>query len=371
MRIYLAHPISDYGTPRQADAVAQLEARGFEVVNPDAPEHQEGYRQRGMDYFTNLVRGCGALAFLRFPGGSIGAGVAKEIQTALDMRLPVYDMDRGFADFLGFALQSVLSVGQTRSKIKATGRVLAWFSCGEASTVAAKMAIERYGDRCEVLYCDTFAYEHPDNRRYLADAERWLDREIKILRSEEYRDIYDVFQRTRWLVGVKGARCTVELKKNVRKAYQRPDDLHVFGFTVEERRRIDQFFNENPDLFAEFPLWEERITKTRCRQIIREAGIEIPAMYRLGYKNNNCIGCVKGQSGYWNKIRRDFPDAFARMAKMERELDAAICKKEGVNPDGSHWRTPVFLDELPPNVGRYTAEPDIECGVLCVHEAAE
>ena len=23
-------------------------------------------------------------------------------------------------------------------------------------------------------------------------------------------------------------------------------------------------------------------------------GIEIPVMYRLGYNNNNCVGCVKG-----------------------------------------------------------------------------
>lgn len=31
-------------------------------------------------------------------------------------------------------------------------------------------------------------------------------------------------------------------------------------------------------------------------------------MYDLGYANNNCIGCVKGGIGYWNKIRIDFPE---------------------------------------------------------------
>jgi PP-loop superfamily ATP-utilizing enzyme len=40
-------------------------------------------------------------------------------------------------------------------------RVLVWFSCGAASAVAAKLAVEKYGDQCEVLYCDTLAYEHP------------------------------------------------------------------------------------------------------------------------------------------------------------------------------------------------------------------
>ncbi len=245
-------------------------------------------------------------------------------------------------------------------------RVLAWFSCGDASAVAAKLAVERHGEACEVCYCDTFAYEHPDNRRFFADVERWLGRSITVLRSKDYADIYDVFQRTRYLVGIRGARCTTELKKNVRTAYQRPDDIHVFGFTVDEQHRVDRFRRENPDLTAEFPLIEAGLTKAQCHTRVREAGIELPAMYRLGYKNNNCIGCVKGQSGYWNKIRRDFPEVFAKMAKTERELNAAICKTEGVT-DGKRWRKRLFLDELPPDAGRYAAEPDIECGVLCIH----
>jgi hypothetical protein len=246
-------------------------------------------------------------------------------------------------------------------------RVLAWFSCGDASAIAAKLACEKYGEQCEVLYCDTFAYEHPDNRRFFSDVQKWLGREIKVLRSEQYTDIYDVFEKTRWLVGIGGARCTTELKKVVRKTYQRPDDIHVFGFTADENHRVVRFRNENPELFAEFPLIDNNVSKVECHARVREAGIEIPAMYKLGYKNNNCIGCVKGQAGYWNKIRRDFPEAFERMAKTERKLNAAICKKEGIT-DGKRWRKRVFLDELPPDAGRYTAEPDIECGVLCVQE---
>jgi hypothetical protein len=246
-------------------------------------------------------------------------------------------------------------------------RVLAWFSCGSASAFAAKLAVTKYGDRCEVVYCDTLAYEHPDNVRFLADVERWIGKPIKILKSDKYTDIYDVFERTRWLVGIGGARCTTELKKNVRKAYQTVDDLHVFGFTSEEGGRIKRFHEENPELNAEFPLFERNIDKSMCHHAIKLAGIEQPAMYKMGYKNNNCIGCVKGQAGYWNKIRVDFPARFDQMAKMERKLDAAICKKEGIT-DGKRWRKRVFLDELSPTAGRYTVEPDIECGVLCTTE---
>ena len=243
-------------------------------------------------------------------------------------------------------------------------RVLAWFSCGSASAYAAKLAVEKYGDRCEVLYCDTLAHEHPDNRRFLADVERWIGKPVKILKSAKYEDIYDVFRKTRWLIGPKGARCTTEMKKNVRKAYQTVDDLHVFGFTFEEGHRIKKLHEENPEIDAEFPLYANGITKAECPQAVAAAGIEQPAMYRLGYKNNNCIGCVKGGMGYWNKIRRDFPEYFARMSKMERELDVAICKKQGVT-GGKRWRHRLFLDELKPTDGQYHREPDIECGVLC------
>ena len=86
--------------------------------------------------------------------------------------------------------------------------------------------------------------------------------------------------------------------------------------------------------------------------MLMQAGIELPAMYKLGYKNNNCIGCVKGGKGYWNKIRVDFPDYFERMAKFERKINARIFND-------------VWLDELPLNVGRYESEFETECGVVC------
>jgi len=239
-------------------------------------------------------------------------------------------------------------------------RVLVWFSCGAASAVAADKAIKKYGNSVEVIYCDTLKYEHPDNIRFLHDVESMIGQKIKILKSTEYEDIYDVFNKTRWLVGPQGARCTTEMKKKVRFAYQKPDDIHVFGYTADEHKRIVKFGENNPELKTDWILWFENITKRMCYQYLKDSGIELPAMYKLGYKNNNCIGCVKGGAGYWNKIRKDFPEMFEKMAKTERELNVAINKKmvDGV-------RTKIFLDELPINMGNYKIEKDIECGVHC------
>lgn len=241
-------------------------------------------------------------------------------------------------------------------------RVLVWFSCGAASTIAAKLAIEKYGltHTVEILYCDTFAYEHPDNKRFFYDVQNYLKQQIKILKSEKYTDIYDVFIKTRWLIGVKGARCTTELKKKPRLAYQNADDIHVFGLTSDEFERIENFKKNNPELECDWILLNNDINKRETLWRLKEANIAMPEMYNLGYDHNNCLGCVKGGAGYWNKIKIDFPEMFWKMAKMERELNIAINKTQ-INSK----RVKIFLDELPEDMGNFKEEPPISCGVQC------
>ncbi len=212
-------------------------------------------------------------------------------------------------------------------------------------------------------YCDTGS-EHPDNARFLADCEAWYQRPIIRLKSKAYSDTWSVFEKTRYLAGVKGARCTVELKKKLRFSFEQPDDIQVFGFTSEERHRAERFREQNHDVAMAAPLIAQGMTKADCFEYLTAAGLELPTMYKLGYKNNNCIGCVKGQAGYWNKIRKDFPDTFARMAKLEREIGAALCKTEAGGK-----RVPIYLDELDPAAGRYEQQ-NISCGILCDPEVA-
>ena len=79
-------------------------------------------------------------------------------------------------------------------------------------------------------------------------------------------------------------------------------------------------------------------------------------MYKLGYNNNNCIGCVKGGAGYWNKIRVDFPEIFEEMSKAEREVGATCLKNENGK---------LYLDQLDPKAGSPSDHVLGECGVFC------
>jgi hypothetical protein len=84
-------------------------------------------------------------------------------------------------------------------------------------------------------------------------------------------------------------------------------------------------------------------------------------MYELGYDHNNCIGCVKGGMGYWNKIKIDFPEHFNKMAKIERELETTVLKFRSGKRKGER----MYLDELQPNMGNFQKEPSIMCGIDC------
>lgn len=252
-----------------------------------------------------------------------------------------------------------------------TPRIICWFSCGAASAVATKLILESNDERKigrEIIIARNWiAEEHPDNDRIQADCERWFGRKIIHVTNANYHgSVFEVQDAVKFIKHPKGgAPCTLYLKKEARRFFQRPGDIHVFGLHVGEEDRVDQFLDDEPDVSVWLPLIERGITKLECHQMLSDAGIAMAAMYHLGYHNNNCIGCVKGGMGYWNKIRRDFPEAFERMAKQERKLGHSICKTE--HREGKkRVSDPVFLDELLPTQGRkYSDEPPIKCGIIC------
>lgn len=238
------------------------------------------------------------------------------------------------------------------------GRVVAWFSCGAASAVAAKLTVEKYGSRAVVAYCDLMESEHDDNARFFADVQCWLGVPILRLASDRYSNIDDVFERRRYMAGIKGAICTTELKKMVRERWQRIDDIHVFGYTADEQRRADDFEENNQGLAVEWILIDAGVTKVECHERIEAAGIASPVMYGLGFNNNNCIACPKGTSPiYWARTRRFFPETFGRRARQSRAIGARLVRIKGVRR---------FLDELPadaPDAG--APDDDFDCGPAC------
>jgi len=230
---------------------------------------------------------------------------------------------------------------------------IAWFSCGVTSAVMCKKLVQANEHEFEIIYEDTGS-EHESNKKFLEDCQAWIGRPIKTIKSMFYRDHWDVIKRDRYVNGPAGAACTKRLKRQVRSQYEYALGLkgiklegHFYGFSAEESKRAKRHIKSNPG--SAFPLIELGIGKEECFSIIKDAGIQLPAMYQLGYGHNNCIGCVKGGMGYWNMIRKDFPWAFERMMSLENEL-------------GRHCIKGKFLRDLK---GTEIGGEAISCGPDC------
>ena len=235
-------------------------------------------------------------------------------------------------------------------------KVIAGWRAGGTSAVATKLAIDEYGiDNVEPIY---FAIDsaHDANKRFKKQCEDWYGKEIRVDRAPKHIDQFDVILKDKYVNGPGGARCTLVLKKMVRQRIERQEKYaaQVFGFeyTKKEVNRAIRFQEQYPAAKPIFPLIEQRTDKPACLYYLEKQGIRRPKMYELGYGNNNCIGCVKGGMGYWNKIRTDFPETFDRMAKAEREV-------------GNSCIRGVFLDELDPNAGRKQKMIMPDCGNFC------
>lgn len=201
-------------------------------------------------------------------------------------------------------------------------RIVCQFSCGAASAVATKLALAQYGATHDVQIINAFLKEeHKDNRRFALDCERWFGRGITTLRDEKFgASIVQVFRRKQYIKGAMGAPCSRELKRRVLDAWKRPDDIMVFGYTMEEVDRLDDFRERNPNLQVIAPLIDAGLGKEDCKAMVQRADIVLPLMYLLGYANANCIGCVKGGEGYWRAIREDFPAEFEAICLLQDEI---------------------------------------------------
>jgi 3'-phosphoadenosine 5'-phosphosulfate sulfotransferase (PAPS reductase)/FAD synthetase len=243
--------------------------------------------------------------------------------------------------------------------------VVSWFSCGAASAVATKLAIEQFG-AVEIYYTDTGS-EHPDNPRFLADCEKWFGQKITTLKSTEYKDAMEVCEKQRFLSSQNGAPCTSAMKKVPANGIWGLGDVEIFGYTAAERHRLVQWIEDNNERRIFCPLIDRGISKDECFEIVLAAGIELPAMYRLGFRNNNCIGCVKARDSldYWKRVRKYFPAEFERVAKLEKELGHAINR---VTRKGEKINVPLY--DLPPGDPK-GPDPKISCGLFCMSEADE
>jgi 3'-phosphoadenosine 5'-phosphosulfate sulfotransferase (PAPS reductase)/FAD synthetase len=272
-------------------------------------------------------------------------------------------------------------------------KVICWWSGGITSAVSCKIAIDLFGkENCRVIMIDT-KNEDEDTYRFLKDCENWYGINIEIITGidDKYSDIQDVWIKHKSLNVSTGAICSTKLKRQVRENWQKSNefDYQVFGFEFDKKEfnRATGLTKNHPKAKAIYPLLMVGYDKDDCLKLVQEAGIEIPRMYQLGFRNNNCFktGCVQGGIGYWQKMKKDFPDKFNAMAEMEHKLtelrgepvtmlkDQSNEIKEVVKQTNIIWKQFIFLKKHPKypelksidDMKQQEVKPLFECNGFC------
>lgn len=204
--------------------------------------------------------------------------------------------------------------------------IIGWWSGGVTSAVTCKAIIEIYGlDRCRFIFIDT-DNEDDDTYRFKTECGAWYGKRIETISAigDKFNSIQEVWEHYLSLNNATGAICSSTLKRDVRLKWQKKNEFthQAFGFDLSEPKRVKSMAKNHKKAKPIFPLWMLGLDKNDCIKIIQDAGISIPIAYQLGFNNNNCLltGCIQGGIGYWQKMQKDFPDRFDKMAIMEHKL---------------------------------------------------
>jgi 3'-phosphoadenosine 5'-phosphosulfate sulfotransferase (PAPS reductase)/FAD synthetase len=213
-------------------------------------------------------------------------------------------------------------------------RIIATISGGKASGYVAHWALQHYAKDDVVLYFNDTGWGHPDLYRFLRDLSTHLNHPIT--EDSDGRDVELLAYDEHAIPNNRMPFCSVQLKAERLQKYCLDGDVLLFGIGADELHRaarIAEVYAEvarrrRINLGIRFPLIEERISSATIDQFYSDNGIEIPALYRLGFKHNNCGGgCVRSSKRQWVHLLRVQPETFAERERFEMEIGEHFGKR--------------------------------------------
>lgn len=122
MTVYYAHCLAIYNTPQEKRDLETIKSLGWEVFDPNSESVQEwvkALKSSGQDDYMHIFKGfveeCDAVVFRGLPDGSIPAGVAKEVNWALEYKVPVLELPSSIQ-------RRIISVEETREYLHEVGQ---------------------------------------------------------------------------------------------------------------------------------------------------------------------------------------------------------------------------------------------------------
>ena len=206
-----------------------------------------------------------------------------------------------------------------------------FYSGGAGSYAAAKMVIEKHGPEAVTLLFSDTKIEDADLYRFLEDSSQKLGVEVTTI--ADGRDPWQVYHDARYLGGARGARCSIELKKNTATKWVKENcdpeaTILYFGFDIFEAHRIVGVERTWEGWQVAAPLLDRiDLDKKAIMQMLTDDGIELPRLYKMGFAHNNCGGfCVKAGQGHFANLLLQKPEYYKECEDKEQAFFKHIGK---------------------------------------------
>lgn len=202
---------------------------------------------------------------------------------------------------------------------------IVFYSGGIGSYMTAKRVIEKYGkDDVILLFTDTLI-EDEDLYRFIDETVEQLG--VTFVREADGRTPWEVFKDVRWIGNSRIAQCSHKLKQDAAAKWLKnnfqPDECVLYlGIDWTEEHRTKAPKKNWAPYQVEFPMCEEPyLTKEDMLAELKNDGIEIPRLYKLGFAHNNCGGfCVRAGQGHFINLLKTMPERYAYHEAKEQEM---------------------------------------------------
>lgn len=167
----------------------------------------------------------------------------------------------------------------------------------------------------------------------MRDLSAYFRHEITV--DSDGRSPEDVFYDWRALANNRMPFCSRLLKAERLQKYYRHQDILIFGIGPKEPERAQRLVSAYQRVAAEtgrwprllFPLIDHQVSDADLNAFLRQAKIEEPYLYKLGFSHNSCSGgCVRAGKKQWKLLLETLPEVYAAREKVEEEVRAYLGK---------------------------------------------
>lgn len=215
---------------------------------------------------------------------------------------------------------------------------IVFYSGGIGSWATAKRVIKANGKENVILLFTDTLIEDEDLYRFMNETIKELD--VEFARIADGRTPFEVYKDVKFLGNSRIAPCSHKLKQEVAEKWIKenfkPDECILYlgiDWTEEHRTKAPRH-NWQP-YKVDFPMCEEPyVTKEEMLQELKQLGIDMPRLYKMGFAHNNCGGfCCRAGQGHFANLLEQMPERFAYYEAKEEEMrqflgkDIAMMKK--------------------------------------------